>query len=503
MAEILIIGGGMSGLSAGIYGLLSGHSVTVCEKNRTSGGNLTGWYRDGYYIDNCIHWLTGTNPNTEYYKMWKTLGVLGGTGIYRPESLYTCGCCGITLSLYRDIERLESEMLSLSHVDERETAKLIKAVKAIQKAEGIGGAAHNEKSTAAEKAASLPLLMKYRALTVGGLAERFRHPLLRKFLSSFIPEYFGALALIFIFAEFCGNNADCPYGGSLAAAKRVERRFKELGGRLLLNKEAVRINVKNGAVSSVSFSDKDTIGADHFIAAADPYYVFDRLTSLPLPEALAKQRADNRYSRFSSCHAAFAFDGAELPFSYDAAAEIPRGYQSALGAGYMSLREFSHEPSFAPEGKTVIQTAVFCGETASADLIALKNDGEEYKRKKESIAHCMLKSAEAAFPKLKNRLTLLDVWTPSTYRDYFNSESGSYMGYAFSSGVTPKLMKNRVDGADNLILATQWQRSPGGLPNAAYAGKLAIDTVNASSGSGRRRIAAVKYGEAAAGTYKE
>ena len=38
---------------------------------------------------------------------------------------------------------------------------------------------------------------------------------------------------------------------------------------------------------------------------------------------------------------------------------------------------------------------------------------------------------------------------------------------------------------------------------AAYAGKLAIDTVNASSGSGRRRIAAVKYGEAAAGTYKE
>ena len=33
MADILIIGGGVSGLSAGIYGLLSGHSVTVCEKN--------------------------------------------------------------------------------------------------------------------------------------------------------------------------------------------------------------------------------------------------------------------------------------------------------------------------------------------------------------------------------------------------------------------------------------------------------------------------------------
>ena len=200
MADILIIGGGVSGLSAGIYGLLSGHSVTVCEKNSAPGGNLTGWYRGGYYIDNCIHWLTGTNPNTEDHRIWKTLGVLGGTGIYRPDSLYTCECCGITLSLYRDLAKLEKEMLALSPSDKKETRSLIKAVRAFQLAEGVGGERHNEKSTAAQKAAALPLYYRYRDMSAGELSDRFRHPLIRKFLSSFLTADFGAIALIAVFA---------------------------------------------------------------------------------------------------------------------------------------------------------------------------------------------------------------------------------------------------------------------------------------------------------------
>ena len=76
MAKILIIGGGVSGLSAGIYAQLNGHSAVVCEKHAVAGGNLTGWQRGEYHIDNCIHWLTGTNPASKSYKMWEDLGVL-------------------------------------------------------------------------------------------------------------------------------------------------------------------------------------------------------------------------------------------------------------------------------------------------------------------------------------------------------------------------------------------------------------------------------------------
>ena len=81
MAGIVIIGGGVTGLSAGIHLLADSeqaHRVTVCERHTVPGGNLTGWVRGGCYIDNCVHWLVGTNPATALYREWVKLGALDG-----------------------------------------------------------------------------------------------------------------------------------------------------------------------------------------------------------------------------------------------------------------------------------------------------------------------------------------------------------------------------------------------------------------------------------------
>ena len=64
MSKIVIIGGGVAGLTAGICARLNGYDAVIFEKHRIAGGNLTGWDRGGFHIDNCVHWLTGTNPVT-------------------------------------------------------------------------------------------------------------------------------------------------------------------------------------------------------------------------------------------------------------------------------------------------------------------------------------------------------------------------------------------------------------------------------------------------------
>ena len=76
MKKIVIIGGGIAGLSAGVYGLLAGYEVSIYEKNKIAGGECMGWNRKGYHIDNCIHWLTGTKKGTELRKVWETVGAL-------------------------------------------------------------------------------------------------------------------------------------------------------------------------------------------------------------------------------------------------------------------------------------------------------------------------------------------------------------------------------------------------------------------------------------------
>ena len=52
--KVVIIGAGVSGLSAGIYALQAGYSVEIYEKNKMPGGECAGWNRQGYHIDNCI-----------------------------------------------------------------------------------------------------------------------------------------------------------------------------------------------------------------------------------------------------------------------------------------------------------------------------------------------------------------------------------------------------------------------------------------------------------------
>ena len=62
--KIVIIGAGISGMTAGIFALDNGFDVEIYEKHIIAGGQCTGWNRNNVYIDGCAHWIVGTNPNS-------------------------------------------------------------------------------------------------------------------------------------------------------------------------------------------------------------------------------------------------------------------------------------------------------------------------------------------------------------------------------------------------------------------------------------------------------
>ncbi|MBQ8140187.1 MAG: NAD(P)/FAD-dependent oxidoreductase [Clostridia bacterium] len=489
MAKVLIIGGGVAGLSAGIYSELCGQHAVVCERHSAAGGNLTGWQRGEYHIDNCIHWLTGTNPSSDTYKTWEELGALGGIDIFQGDTLYTCEYRGETLSLCKNLKRLEESMLAVSPRDKDEIRSLIRAVRTMQGLCGIAGEEHDKKLSLSGKLSALPMLTKYYALTVSELASRFSHPLLRRFIGAFWGEDFGALALVTVFAAFCGENGGIPKGSSRAMAERMSSRLKALGGELLLGKEAVKINRLNGKAVSVDFADDTRIEADYIVVACDPAAVFGKLLDADMPRRLAKQYKDPRLHRFSSYQCALSCDTSALSFKGDFIFDVPRKYRSELRINQVIVREFSHEEAFAPRGKTVLQTLTFCYEDEARKFIELRDkDREAYERKKRSLADALVRILVMKFPQMKGKLELLDVWTPATYKRYTGSETGSYMSFVFPSKRLPVRIGNRVKGLSNVLLATQWQQMPGGLPIAAEAGKRAAETIAKTEAREGRRL---------------
>ena len=53
--SILIIGAGVAGLCAGIYGQMNGYRTRIVEQHKIPGGLATAYRRKGYLIDLCVH----------------------------------------------------------------------------------------------------------------------------------------------------------------------------------------------------------------------------------------------------------------------------------------------------------------------------------------------------------------------------------------------------------------------------------------------------------------
>ena len=106
--SITIIGAGIAGLSAGCYGQMNGYRTRIFEMDTKPGGVCTSWKRKGYTIDGCLHWLVGSGPASNFYRIWEELGIIQNhTFVDHDEYLRIEGKDGKSFALYSDLDRLE------------------------------------------------------------------------------------------------------------------------------------------------------------------------------------------------------------------------------------------------------------------------------------------------------------------------------------------------------------------------------------------------------------
>lgn len=486
--QVIIIGGGVAGMTAGIALLEQGYRVTVLERQKEPGGNLTAWEREGHTVDNCLHWLNGTKRGSSLYALWERIGALGGEiGIRRLERLYTSQRNGQSLSLWRDPERLRREMYTLSPKDREATDRFIGDVKTLANGNPIA------------KAGVILRNMRY---SLSAYADGFHHPLLRSFFTDYIGGEYAALGLFFVYASFLSGNADLPAGGSREMAQRIAERFRSLGGKLITSCRVTDILLDGKNAVGVLTANGVAYPADAVIAACDPHVTFGKLLPRHLmPHRLLSADRDPRMPTASAIHAAFSVAASDCPVSGTVIFDAPRTRFSIRSRGRMSIRVFDHEPGFAPEGRLVIQVLLFVDGAESDHWIALAKDRDAYRAEKEAFARYAEAAILAQFPTLSSSLTLLDVWTPATYKRWTGAYRGDFIGYVMTGGTAPYRIPARVRGLRNVYLASGWCRMPSGLPSAARAGeaaakRLLLDRAILSLASPlRKREATEKSGE--------
>ncbi len=234
MKKVIIIGAGIAGMTTGVILQKAGYQTEIFEKNVVVGGQCTGWKREGYVIDNCIHWLTGTKEGSALHELWKEIGALGDdVEVYQKEMFFSSKLNGQTLTYWRNADRTRKEMLELSPQDEKEIHKLMDYVKLaeslkvpVEKPFDAMNLFEFMKLGMSMKAMG-KVMKEYGNIDIKELALRFKHPLIQRSIMDYMPPGYLAFAFIVSYATVTSGNGDIPRGGSLEMATRIANKYKE------------------------------------------------------------------------------------------------------------------------------------------------------------------------------------------------------------------------------------------------------------------------------------
>lgn len=128
--KIVIIGGGIAGLCAAVYGQKCGYDVEVMEQHDNAGGLATSWRRGDYTFETCLHWLLGANPERGMHALWREVFDIDRLKFLHPQLFARIETeHGEFLDVYANVERMEEEFLNRAPQDATEIRRFAAAVR--------------------------------------------------------------------------------------------------------------------------------------------------------------------------------------------------------------------------------------------------------------------------------------------------------------------------------------------------------------------------------------
>ena len=482
MKKVIIVGGGISGMAAGIILQNSGFETEIYEKNPVPGGELTGWKREGVYIDNCINYLMCSKEGSAMHDLWCEIGMLDkDLKMYSKDRFFTYKGNGGEITYWRDKERTKREMLALSPEDkdviEKFFENVVRAESMIMPIDKpMDKMGPRDFMKLGDFVKNVPAAQKaYKGVSVKDLGNSFKNPVLRNSVMLTHPENTQAYSFIMSYAMVTSGSGDIPLGGSLAAALRIADRYKQKGGKLHLNSPVKSVKINGKVAEGIVLEDGTEVKADYVICATDANHTFTHLLPAScMPKKLMKCFDDkDHFSVFSKYHAAFLVDGkmnVDPDTTYWESEGIKVWDREIKDVGFIC---YDYDPTITPEGKTSLQMKLFQYGKEVDNWFELAKDPEKYEAKKYEVARALMSLIEKRYPETAGKITILDAWTPVTYSKMCNAYRGAYMAFVADKDTKTVTTPGVVKGLKNVFLAGQWLMGSGGLPPATAQGKYA------------------------------
>jgi len=522
---VVIIGAGVSGLSAGCYLQMNGYDTKILEMYNQPGGSCTAWDIKGYRCDYCIGWMPGCGDlNEELTRIWRELGALQNKKVIHFDVFNSIVCDdGTRVNIFVDPDRLYDHLVMISPEDERVTRQfcswLRRSVKFVDVYPDLilkpnGLMSLGEKLRLMLRLLPfVPLFARTGGLLMSDFSGRFKSQAIKQAINCiFYTRYDGLTVLPFLIniAYLTKRLSGCPEGGSLGVSESIARRYVDLGGEILYDQKVERILVRDNQARGVVNSEGQEFQGDYVVSAMDGYTTLTKL----LGSAFLTDTLRTLYDRavhkpegvlFQGVLSAFLGVNGNLEREMHSTTYFftPEEVEMLPGVGD---RSFSIQvrsnmfPGTAPDGKSVVLITCLSDHRAWEKLDAA--DGQEktpakahtarkrskaYQDAKRVVAGVFAKKFVEIFPDLASKIEFTDVSTPLTVMRYTGAMGGSLLGWVpFAKEVEPfemDIKKNGpiLPGLKNFFMAGQWVQG-GGLITTASSGRHAAQYICAADG---------------------
>ncbi len=466
--DIIIIGAGLGGLTAGAKLSREGKKVLLIEQHDRPGGYATTFERGDFTLEVGLHEMYGPAPGDMKTKIFNDLDVFGNVEFIRIPDFYRFVNGRVDVTIPHDPEVAIARLAGL-FPGETEGIKayfdqILKPKKRVFESE-------MQDQSVGEFLDSIISSEDLKLILLGNLGYFHDDP------------YSLSLAYYSISqGSYFTGGASFIKGGSQKLSDHLAGFIRNHGGEVLLNHLVTAIKIENGHVTGVLYKRKNTPGAGLIEALADEIIANTAMLNVAalLPEKQGNELKNELQHQQTGASLLTLYLGFNRPvrelgyndystFVYDSAIksqkEILFNNRNDFTSRNFTFVDYSQlDSKLAPSGKSV---GTICCIDYLEDWDGL--DRKAYIAKKEQVALAFIERLEKLIPGIGNIIEYYEVGTPSTLRRYTLNPGGAVYGFA----QTPS--RKAVDTSvlpDNLHFASAWGKIGGGFSGVIYAGYL-------------------------------
>lgn len=476
--SIIIVGAGMGGMAAGIYGQVNGFETRIFEMHDRPGGQCASWQRKGYTFDACIHHLMGCSPKTKIYRIWSELGAMPRELAYVKECVCVVSADGKVFNDYYDTDKLDDHLQELAPQDMKVIRDYIEGIKLFSKYDIMGELLTGNIGDIFKLLPAIFSISKWFKPTMNDFAKRFSDTFLQKafplleYSMTFIPF------AVHLAKHSCGYNNDIawPVGASSAFSSSIAKHYEELGGKIHYSSKVTKIITDKGKAVGIRLADGSEEFADIIISNAD-----GRKTLLDMLEG---KYMDARLKEYcgepedETNWAVHVFLGVNRDLSKEPSSIIMLLDHPVTIAGHetqsLEMQLYGFDKTMAPEGKGVIKVELVSKYSYWKELY---KDRMSYEAEKQKVAEQVIELLDNYFHGIKSQVEVIDVPTLLTWERFMGGTHG-FCNYPNKKTAIIDILKKSNDmtvpGLENFYFTGVWATSTGALFANALSGKKAI-----------------------------